>query len=430
MSVPIYNTRTVSAQVLQRLMQRSSANYDAVKTEIKPSMDAVKKLGDAAILKKYRDRCIPVSKLKISKAEFDEAYQNCDSRFLQAFKVARRNLEKVCKEQMNSAQKSCLVSNKGIKVWREWRPLDSVGIYAPGGRANYPSTLLMCAIPAIIAGCKHNIACAPPNEQGKLPAELLVAASELGVTEVFKVGGAQAVAAMAYGTETIPKVLKIAGPGNQYVTAAKLLVFPQTAIDLPAGPSENLIIADDSADPDFVAADLITDAEHGPDSASILLTSSELVAKNVLLLISNLIKRLATQKTIKESLANYGAIIVTQSLDEAISLANEYAPEHMQIMTRNPESVAKRIINAGSVFVGTWSAKAAGDYTTGANHVLPTGQAAKTLGALSVESFGKWIEFQQLTRLGFNELSQTIETFADIEGLPAHKLSSTIRNNS
>lgn len=430
MSIPIFNSKTINYQVLQRLMQRSSANYDAVKTEIKPSMDAVKKFGDAAILKKYRDRSIPVSMLKISKAELDEAYQNCDSRFLQAFKVARRNLEKVCKAQMNSAQKSCLVSNKGIKVWREWRPLDSVGLYAPGGRANYPSTLLMCAIPAITSGCKHIIACAPPNEQGKLPAELLVAASELGVTEVFKVGGAQAVAAMAYGTETIPKVLKIAGPGNQYVTAAKLLVFPQTAIDLPAGPSENLIIADEFANPDFVAADLITDAEHGPDSASILLTTSELVAKNVVLSISNLIKSIATQKTIKESLTNYGAIIVTQSLDEAISLANEYAPEHMQIMTRNPESVAKRIINAGSVFVGTWSAKAAGDYTTGANHVLPTGQAAKTFGALSVESFGKWIEFQQLTKLGFNELSQTIETFADIEGLPAHNLSSTIRNNS
>jgi histidinol dehydrogenase len=429
MPIPIYNTNTINAQVLQRLMQRSAANYDAVKTEVKPNMEAVKQLGDIAILNKYGDRGIPIRRLVVSKKEFDEAYQNCNSRFLQAFKVARRNLENVCKAQMKSAQNACGVNGKGIKVWREWRPLDSVGIYAPGGRANYPSTLLMCAIPAIISGCNRIITCAPPNEQGKLPAELLVSAAELGVTEVFKVGGAQAVAAMAYGTESIPKVLKIVGPGNQYVTAAKLLVFPQTAIDLPAGPSENLIIADDSANPAFVAADLITDAEHGPDSASILLTPSELVAKNVVLLISNLIKRLATQKTIKESLANYGAIIVTQSLDEAISLANAYAPEHMQIMAREPESVAKRIINAGSVFVGTWSAKAAGDYTTGANHVLPTGQAAKSFGALSVESFGKWIEFQKLTEVGFLELSKVIETYADIEALPAHKLSSTVRIN-
>ncbi len=330
---------------------------------------------------------------------------------------------------MKSAHNTCVVNSKGIKVWREWRPLDSIGIYAPGGRANYPSTLLMCAIPAIIAGCKRIIVCVPPNEQGNLPAELLVTAFELGITDVFKVGGAQAIAAMTYGTESVPKVLKIVGPGNQYVTAAKLLVFPQTAIDLPAGPSENLIIADDSANPDFVAADLITDAEHGPDSTSILLTPSEQVAKSVSASIIELLKVLSSRETIIESLTNYGAIIVTQSLDEAISLANEYAPEHMQIMTRNPESVAKRINNAGSVFVGSWSAKAAGDYATGANHVLPTGQAAKTFGALSVESFGKWIEFQQLTKSGFTQLSQTIETYADIEGLPAHKLSSTVRNN-
>lgn len=429
MFIPLYNSKTIDSPVLQRLMQRSAANYDAVKAEVRPIMEAVKQRGDMAILNKYRDRGIPVRRLRVSKKEFDEAYLNCDSRFLEAFKVARRNLEKVCKAQMKSAQNTCVVNSKGIKVWREWRPLDSIGIYAPGGRANYPSTLLMCAIPAIISGCKRIIACAPPNEQGKLPAELLVTASELGIYGVFKVGGAQAIAAMAYGTKSITKVLKIVGPGNQYVTAAKLLVFPQTAIDLPAGPSENLIIADDSANPDFVAADLITDAEHGPDSTSILLTPSEQVAKSVSASIIELRKVLSTRETIIESLTNYGAIIVTQSLEEAISLANEYAPEHMQIMTRNPESVVKRINNAGSVFVGPWSAKAAGDYATGANHVLPTGQAAKTFGALSVESFGKWIEFQQLTKSGFTQLSQTIETYADIEGLPAHKLSSTVRNN-
>lgn len=429
MPIPIYRTKTIKKEVLQRLMQRSAANYDAVKTEIKPSMDAVKMLGDAAILDKYGERNIPISDLKISKVEFDEAYQNCNPRFLKAYNSARRNLETVCKAQMKSARNTCFVNKNGVKVWREWRPLDSVGIYAPGGRANYPSTLLMCAISAILSGCKRIIVCAPPNEQGKLPAELLVSAFELGITEVFKVGGAQAIAAMAYGTESVPKVLKIVGPGNQYVTAAKLLVWPQTAIDLPAGPSENLIIADDSANPDFLAADLITDAEHGPDSTSILLTPSEQVAKSVSASIIELLKVLSTKEIIIESLTNYGAILVTQSLDEAISLANEYAPEHMQIMTRDAKSIVKKVVNAGSVFVGPWSAKAAGDYATGANHVLPTGQAAKTCGALSVESFGKWIEFQQLSEIGFSQLSQTIETYADIEGLPAHKLSSTVRNN-
>lgn len=428
MIIPIYNTKSIKSQELKRIMQRSAANYEAIKTEVKPSMDTVKENGDIVILDKYCSRGIPISKLKVSKKEFDEAYQNCDPRFFKALHVARSNLEVVCRAQLKSAQDTCIVERNGVKVWREWRPLETVGIYAPGGRANYPSTLLMCALPAIISGCKDIIACAPPDEQGKLPSELIVTAAELGIKKLYKVGGPQAIAAMAHGTNTVPKVLKIVGPGNQYVTAAKLNVFPQTAIDLPAGPSENLIIADESANPDFVAADLITDAEHDPNSTAILLTDSPILINKVVSSMARIIRLLSTKKTIKESLKQYGAIIETRSIDEAIKFANQYAPEHMQIMTKYSSTISQKISNAGSVFIGSWSAKAAGDYCTGANHVLPTGQAAKTFGPLSVESFGKWVEFQELSKSGFMNLKQSITTYAEVEDLPAHRSSATIRN--
>ncbi|MBP9820053.1 histidinol dehydrogenase [Candidatus Woesebacteria bacterium] len=427
MSIKIFNYNTLPKNDFERLFSRSSINYDALKTEIKPIMDEVKQEGDKAILNKYTKRKIPVTTLLVSDAEFSEAQKKVSTNFLKALATAKSNIESVCLAQRKSLEDNSKVEKNGVAVWREWRSLDTVGIYAPGGRANYPSTLLMCALPALIAGCKKIIVCAPPNPEGKLPAELLVTAKNLGIREVFKVGGVQAIAALAYGTESIPKVLKIVGPGNQYVTAAKLSIYPQTNIDMPAGPSENLIIADDTANPKFVAADLITDAEHGPDSTSILVTPSEKLAMSVQREVDLLLKTLPTKETIEQSLQNYGAIIIVESIEEAISVSNEYAPEHMQIMTSNPSIVLKSICNAGSVFLGPYSAKAAGDYCSGANHVLPTGQAAKTFGPLAVDSFGKWLEVQKISEVGLKKLSKTIETYAEVEDLPAHKLSSLIR---
>ncbi|MEN8253385.1 MAG: histidinol dehydrogenase [Patescibacteria group bacterium] len=429
MPINIYRYQKLPVKNKRRLFQRSSANYEKVKQEIFPLIQQIREQSDKPILTKYKKRLIPIKKLQVSKKEFKQAYQEIDSSFLEAFKLARSNLEKVCKAQKKSLADNALVNENGIKVWREWRAISSVGIYAPGGRANYPSSLLMCSVPAIIAGCEKIIACAPPNELGELPAELLVTAKELGIGKVFKVGGPQAIAAMAYGTKSIPKVLKIVGPGNQYVTAAKLAVYPQTAIDLPAGPSENLIIVDQTANPAFAAADLITDTEHDPDSTAILLTDSKKIARAVKQEITRLLKQLSTKKTIEDSLQKYGGIILVDSMQQAIDISNEYAPEHMQIMTKNPGKLAKKVLNAGSVFIGSWSAKAGGDYTVGANHVLPTGQAAKAFGGLSVDSFGKWVEFQQVSKRGFLKMSQAIETYAQVENLPAHKLSSSIRNN-
>lgn len=429
MPISIYQYASLSSEVKNRLFNRSSADYDQVKSEILPTMNEVKKIGDMAILKKYQQRQLPVDELLVSNQEYFDAYQKVDKKFLDAFYVARANLEKVCLSQKKSLSDTSQVTNNGVKVWREWKPIQSVGIYVPGGRANYPSSLLMCAVPAIAAGCTTLVVCVPPNKKGELPAELLVTAKELGITKVYKVGGPQAIAAMAYGTQTIPKVTKIVGPGNQYVNAAKLIVFPQTAIDLPAGPSENLIIADDTANPQFVAIDLITDAEHGPDSTAILVTNSQKLAAAVQKEIKQLLKIVPTQETIVTALKNYGAIILVNTMDEAVEVSNTYAPEHMQIMTKEPAKIAQYILNAGSVFIGPWSAKAMGDYASGANHVLPTGQAAVPFGGLSVDGFGKWVEFQLATRTGFLKLSQTIETYATVENLPAHKLSSKVRRN-
>lgn len=413
-----------------RLFTRSSVNYDSVKAEVKPLIEDVQKNGDKAILNKYQKRSIPIQGLKVSQVEFDEAEKKVINKFLSAFNVAKSNLEQSCLAQRKSLRDTSRVEKNGISVWREWRPLDSVGIYVPGGNANYPSSLLMCALPALTAGCKQIVVCAPPNSKGLLPAELLVTANALGITSVFKVGGPQAIAAMAYGTQSVPKVLKIVGPGNKYVTAAKLTVYPQTNIDMPAGPSENLIIADDTANPKFVAADLITDTEHGADSTAILLTPSVALAKAVALEIEIMLNDLPTKTTVEQSLQNYGAILIIDSIDDAIAISNDYAPEHLQIMTSDPRAILKKIANAGSIFLGSYSAKAAGDYCSGANHVLPTGQAAKSFSPLGMDSFGKWIEVQEVSEAGFKFLSSTIETYAEVESLPAHRLSSSIRSQS
>jgi histidinol dehydrogenase len=430
MPIRIYDSRTIKSNDYRRIFERSSTRYETVVSEIQSQVRSVQESGDAAIFSKYQQREIPVTSLLVDETEFEAAEQQVSSDFLKALTVAQSNITSVCVEQKKSLSNTSRVDNQGVSVWREWRPLDSVGLYVPGGKANYPSSLLMSAIPALVAGCKTIIVCTPPNQDGKIPNELLVAAKEIGINTVFKIGGAQAIAAMAYGTKSVPKVLKIVGPGNQYVTAAKLSVYPNTAIDLPAGPSENLIIADENANPSFVAADLITDLEHGPDSTGVLITTSERLAKSVQQKIQTLIKKLPTKKTILASLENYGAIIVTPSLNEAIRMCNDYAPEHLQIMVNNPLKVLPLINNAGSVFLGPYSAKAAGDYCTGANHVLPTGQAAKTTGPLAVDSFGKWLEVQEVTKTGFQQLSKTIEVFADVEKLPAHKLSSMIRRST
>jgi len=286
----------------------------------------------------------------------------------------------------------------------------------------------MTGIPAIIAGCKEIIICTPPNQLGEIPAATLVAADLIGIKSIYKVGGAQAIAAMAYGTETIPSVYKIFGAGNSYVTEAKIQVLVDVAIDMPAGPSEVLIIADESANPAYIAADLLADGEHGNDSACVLITTSETVAKRTIIEIKKQLSPLATKDRIEESLKRYGLIALAKNIDQAITFSNNYAPEHLELMTREPIKILKRITNAGSVFIGPWTTKSAGDYAIGANHVLPTIGTAKMYSPLSVESYGKMMQVQQvISKTALQRIKKTVEVFGEIEMLPAHKNATSIR---
>lgn len=433
-TINIFTSKQIcdSPDLYKRLFYRSSTDYNQVISQIKPKLQAVQQYGDTAILEKYRKRNIPINDLRVSQAEIEEAFGQVSSAYMDALQTAKTNLECVCQEQMHSlrSQNKTIMQNKQVKIWRRWLPVGRVGVYAPGGNANYPSSVLMAIVPAQIAGVSNVVLTVPPKSTGCLPAEVIVTAITLGITNIWKVGGAQAIAALAYGTQSIPKVDLVVGPGNQYVTAAKIALFPQISIDMPAGPSENIIIADDSADPSFIAADLITDCEHGNDSTGLLFTSSRKLASAVAREISAQVEQLSSKAVIEKSLKQYGAIILTATLNETIDLVNAYAPEHLQIFTTKPLRVAKKMVNAGSIFIGQYSAKALGDYCTGANHILPTGRSARQYGPLSVESFGRWQELQKVNQSGFMRLAQTAITFAQVEELPAHANSITRRLNT
>lgn len=409
-------------------MQRSLNASKEQSLAVEKIISGIKKRGDKAIEEKYKKRLNSYA-ITVSKLEIQNAYKEVDDNFLRAVKQASQNITKVSKSEYQSlAKQKAVTTSKGTAVWREWRPIETVGLYIPGGKAIYPSSVLMTAIPAKIAGCQEIIMCTPPNEKGKVPSPTLVAADVIGIKKIFKVGGAEAIGAMNYGTKTIPRVSKVFGAGNSYVTEAKMQVFGNISIDMPAGPSEIFIIADETANPAFVAADLLADAEHGEDSGCVLLTTSKDIAEKVVKEIQQQIKFLQTSSRIKQSLKNYGLIAVVDTIQEAIKFCNDYAPEHLEIMTRNPEVVASQIINAGSVFLGDWTTKSAGDYATGANHVLPTGGMAKMFWPLSVESYGKLVQFQKVkSKKALREIKNTIETFGEIENLPAHKNATSIR---
>jgi histidinol dehydrogenase len=315
----------------------------------------------------------------------------------------------------------------GVKCWRKSVAIEKVGLYIPGGTAPLFSTLLMLAIPAKIAGCGEIILCSPPDVHGQLHPAILYAAQLVGVTRIFRAGGVQAIAAMAYGTESIPKVYKIFGPGNQYVTAAKQLVQRDgVAIDMPAGPSEVAVYADDSCDPDFVAADLLSQAEHGADSQVVLVSTSPVVVTAVLAEVDRQVAQLPRSDMAQRALANSRAFIVRDSI-QAMQLLNDYAPEHLILACSEPGSVAELVINAGSVFLGHYSPESAGDYASGTNHVLPTNGHARAYSGVSLDSFVKKITFQQLSREGLNGIGMTVRRMAEAEGLEAHARAVSVR---
>jgi histidinol dehydrogenase len=346
----------------------------------------------------------------------------------EAINQAKSNIEKF--HQAQTVEPTVIETTPGVFCWRKSVAIERVGLYAPGGSAPLFSTVLMLGIPARLAGCPEIVLCSPPNERGKIADVILYTAKLLGIEKVFKIGGAQAIGALAYGTETVPNCFKIFGPGNQFVTEAKQQVAQTgVAIDMPAGPSEIAVLADETCVPAFVAADLLSQAEHGADSQVLLVSTSETVITETNIELEKQLAKLPRRAIAGKSLENSKAILV-KDLDEAFEILNEYAAEHLVIAIENAEEAAEKIINAGSVFIGNYSCESAGDYASGTNHTLPTGGFAKAFSGVSLDSFVKKITFQKLTAEGVKNLGRTIECMAEAEGLDAHKNAISIRLKS
>jgi histidinol dehydrogenase len=365
---------------------------------------------------------------KVSEKEITEAKNLISEELKEAIDLAKANIWKFHSGRI--PEEHVIETTAGVKCWRKSVPIERVGLYIPGGSAPLFSTLLMLGIPAKIAGCREIILCTPPDKDGNVNPLILYTAGLIGITDIYTIGGAQAIAAMAYGTETIPRVYKIFGPGNQYVTKAKEMIQQDgIAIDLPAGPSEVLVIADKTANPEFIAADLLSQAEHGPDSQVVLLTDDPDLISTVKAETDKQLQVLP-RKEIAEKALEKSKLILLSSIDECILFSNSYAPEHLIINTSDPDYVAERVTNAGSVFLGTFSCESAGDYASGPNHTLPTNGFAKSYTGVSTESFIKRISFQEISREGLLNLGPAIELMAEAESLQAHKNAVTLRLKS
>ncbi len=415
------------ASIVAQIRSQRSAPEDVTQA-VNEILQAVKTDGDRALVElteRFDNVKLTTENLQVSRDETAEAYQMCDPKVIDALKRARKNIE-IFHTKTFTRKNKVVESENGVEVWREFRPIEKVGLYVPGGKAVYPSTVLMLGTPARIAGCGEIVMCVPPMSNGSINPSVLVAADLCGIRKIYKVGGAQAIGAMAYGTESIPKVSKIFGPGNQYVTTAKMLVYGEVAIDMPAGPSEVAVIADEKANPAWIAADLLSQLEHGADSQAILITFSEKFAR---VIIAEMVKQMNVlpRKNIIEKSFSKSFAVVVRGNDEACDIINEYAPEHLEIATADESNLAKKINNAGSIFLGPYSTEPLGDYVTGANHTLPTSGFAKMFAPLSTESFGKMIQFQKISLTGIQNLRNAAETLAACEGLDAHKNAVTIR---
>lgn len=409
-----------------KTVRRAQKKSTVVESTVRTIIAKVRRGGDTALFDLTRQYDgAELRTLLVSKGEIKEAYASESPAVIRALKRAKRNIEKFHSQSLKRKEPA-IETEKGVSVWREFRAIERVGLYIPGGKAAYPSTVLMLGVPARVAGCKEVILCVPPDARGEVPGAVLVAADLCGISKIYKVGGAQAVAAMAYGTETIPKVSKIFGPGNQYVTTAKLLVYGEADIDMPAGPSEVLVFADASANPAWVAADLLSQLEHGEDSQAILVTLSKPFAGKVLKEMDTQLTGLKRKFIIRQSLKKSFAI-VADSFDTAISFINEYAPEHLELVLKDEQKALKAVNSAGSIFLGPYASEPLGDYATGANHTLPTSGYAKMFSALSAESFGKKIQVQKVSEQGMRNLKDTVEILAEREGLDAHKNAVSIR---
>ena len=419
----IYNPKP---ETWSSILERPTKTVDDIEATVKEIFKEVQKKGDAAVAK-YTSLFdgVSIDQLVVSKAEIDEAIGTISSELKEAIRLAKTNIKK-----FHSAQKTDRVAVEtieGVNCWQEKRPIQKIGLYIPGGTAPLFSTVLMLAVPAKIAGCNEIVLCSPPDKNGAINPAILYAANLCGVTKILKVGGIQAIAGMTFGTETIPKVYKIFGPGNQFVTVAKQLATQfGVAIDMPAGPSELLIVADDTAVPAFVASDLLSQAEHGADSQVILVSTSKKlidVVENEVQIQMDLLPR----KNIAEKAIANSKLIFVENDKIALDLINEYGPEHFIICSEYDDFYSNGVQNAGSVFIGNYTPESAGDYASGTNHTLPTNGYAKNYSGVNLDSFTKAMTFQKITEKGIQNIGKAIEIMAEAEGLQAHKNAVTLR---
>uniref|UniRef100_UPI003F4B2BDA histidinol dehydrogenase n=1 Tax=Brachyspira catarrhinii TaxID=2528966 RepID=UPI003F4B2BDA len=411
---------------LDDILLRSQFSHDDVNEKVKAILEDVKQNGDNA-LKKYAKMFdnAEIETLEVTEKEIEEAYNRVDDKFKETLKLAYNNIEKFHKKQLRNSY----ITNEedGIVMGQIINPIEKVGVYIPGGTAVYPSTVLMNVIPAKVAGVNEIILVSPPNKEGKINDNILAAAKIAGVNRVFKTGGAQAIAALSYGTESIPKVYKIVGPGNIYVAMAKRLVYGEVSIDMVAGPSEVLIIADETANHIHIASDMLAQAEHDKLASSILVTTSKEIAEKTKEELYKQLEKLSRKDIALESIENNGRIIITETIDEAIYISNEIAPEHLEISIKEPFSVLSKIKNAGSIFLGDYTPEALGDYLSGANHVIPTSGTAKFASPLSVDDFIKKSYITYYTKDALSKVKDNIINFAEHESLEAHANSVKVR---
>ena len=408
------------------ILKRPTQTVKEIETTVNQVFEDVQKNGDTAI-KKYTKKFdkVAVTSLKVTQEEISIAVEAVSRELKEAIQQAAANIEKFHRAQ--KTEKVYQETTPGVVCWQEKRPIEKVGLYIPGGTAPLLSTVLMLAIPAKIAGCQEIILCSPPNFEGKIANEILYTANLCGVTNIFRVGGIQAISGLTFGTETIPKVYKIFGPGNQFVTVAKQLATKYgVAIDMPAGPSELLVMADDSANASFIASDLLSQAEHGADSQVILVSTSEKLIEDVSKEVEKQLKELPRIEIATKAIQNSKSILV-KNFKEALALINEYAPEHFIVCTKNNDFFIDGILNAGSVFIGNYTPESAGDYASGTNHTLPTNGYSKSYSGVNLDSFTKSITFQEISKKGIQNIGKSIELMALAEGLQAHKNAVSIR---
>ena len=421
LQVKVWNAQALPANWFKRTRTLDEKAIESIENDVKAIINKVVKNGDAALIEfteKFDKTKLKTESLRVTTEEIEEAYSMASEEQVSALKLMKSKVSSF--ESLVLERIIFETSKDGITVQNVLRPIESVGCYVPGGQAAYPSTVVMTAVPARVAGVPRIVVCSPPTAKGTINPLILVAADICEVNEIYKVGGAQAIAALAYGTETIKPVKKIVGPGNKYVTMAKVLVSKDVAIDMPAGPSEILVLADETANPGLIALDMISQAEHGADSVAGLITTSEKLAEKVLSWLRKMTTSADRGNIVRKALVDYGFVITCKSVDEMVALANDFAPEHVEIMTRNPMEIADRINSAGVIMIGSYSPVSLSDYGSGTNHVLPTGGFGHAFSGLSVLDFARRVSVVESSREGLLQLKNHVKVLTEAENLPNH----------